>query len=727
MKTHHRLSAIGLTSLACALAWSGAAQAQESESPRNDETIIVTAQKRESNIQDVPLSITAVTSSALQKSGVNTLEAVQTLAPGMSMSAVGSGFVSYTYIRGAGTNVIDAGSDPSVAFFMDEVYLAGTAGLQFDLLDVERIEVLKGPQGTLFGRNAAGGAISIITKRPSRTFDAWAQADGGEYGMFALRGGITGPVGDTDWSYRLAAGHRQRKAFTDNPVGRDPGSIDNYTGRGQVMYDGADLTLLLTADVFRSDNGMTNHFISTANKTSLLTPDAIAAEPTDQSMYRRYYNVDGFEKQKLHTLSGRIEWDMGPVTLTSISAYRNNHFRRLQDQDGSVADGYSLGTDARDRTFSQELRLSGESDRFEWIAGLFYYNGLTNRTDTLDSGPDLATAALRNSLGTYGQRIHARSYAAFGQATYEILPDLRLTLGARYSKDKKKSNQRTDPLGPVGLYTVELTPEWSSFDPAVIVQYEPSRQIMVYGSFRKGFKSGGFQSLPANLTIASSVFAPEDVKSLELGAKTQWFDNRLRINASLFETRISDQQILRIPGSGITIIDNAGRTRTRGVDLAVQALLGEYLRLDWNTTYQHARFTEYLSGCAGTPPVCAIDLSGNNQLRSPDFQTSALADVRVPVGASGGHVTLRGEYSYQTKIFFDGANTNGPGAYQPRYGLLNGRIGYEGDDGRWSIALFAKNLTNKKYFRNVAITGVSGVGTPGDPQTFGVSLNWRLR
>ncbi|MBL8651136.1 MAG: TonB-dependent receptor [Sphingopyxis sp.] len=726
MKSHRWMSAIGLGSLIGAIVMAGPARAQETEDAPAENIIIVTAQKRASDIQDVPLSVTAVTSSTLEKSGVNTIEAVQTLAPGMNMSAIGSGFVSYTYIRGAGTNVIDAGSDPSVAFFQDEVYLAGTAGLQFDLLDVERVEVLKGPQGTLFGRNAAGGAISIITKRPSHDFDAWAAADAGEYGLFAVRGGITGPLGDR-WAYRLSAAHRQRKAFTDNPAGRDPGSIDNYTGRGQIMYDGDDLTVLLTGEFFTSDNGMTNQFISTANTASLLTPAAAAAQPADQSFYRRYYDVDGFEKQNLYAATGRIEWDLGPVLLTSISAWRDNHFKRLQDQDGSIADAYALATDASDKTFSQELRLSGESDRFEWIAGLYYYNGKTERADRLASGPDFAPAPLRNSLGIYGQNIKAISYAAFGQATYEILPALKLTLGARYSKDKKRSNQATDPIGPVAPFTVELTPEWSSFDPAVIVQYEPSRDVMLYGSFRQGFKSGGFQSLPGNLALASTVYAPEDVKSFELGAKTQWFDNRLRLNVALFDTRITNQQILRIPTPGTSIIDNAGRTRTRGIDVALQAAIGDYLHIDWNTTYQHARFREYFSNCSGTPPVCLADFAGNRQLRSPDFQTSFVADLKIPLGGDAGNMTLRGEYSYQTKVFFDAANSSGPGAYQPGYGLLGGRIGYEADDGRWSVALFAKNLTNRKYFRNVAISGLSGVGTPGDPQSFGVSLNWRLR
>ncbi|BCW90917.1 Vitamin B12 transporter BtuB [Alphaproteobacteria bacterium SO-S41] len=702
------------------------ASAAEPSANDETETIVVTAQKRATNLQKVPLSVAAVTAKTLESAGISTLDSVQRLTPGMNMSSIGSGFVSYTYIRGAGTNVIDSGSDPSVAFFVDEVYIAGTAGLQFDLLDIERIEVLKGPQGTLFGRNAAGGAVSIITKRPSDTLDAWASADVGDYGLFAVRGGVTGPFAEgSKWAYRLAAAHRQRDAFTDNPAGLDPGFIDNYTARGQVMYQDDSFTFLLTGDYFTSDNGMSNFFLSSANKLGLLTPAAVAALPADQSFYRVYYNVDGFEQQDTFSLTARMEGDIGFAKLTSISAYRDNQFVRLQDQDGSRADGYALGTDQQDVTFSQELRLSQDTDRLHWIAGIYYYHNETKRQDTLDSGPDFAVPALQNSFGFYGNNITTESYAIFGQATYEIFTDFSVTLGARYSKDKKTSDQRTDPLGPGPLFTAHLTPEWDSFDPAVILEYQVTPDIMLYGSYRQGYKSGGFQSLPGSLALALNVYAPEEVKSYEVGAKTQFFDNRLRVNVALFDTRIDNQQILRIPTAGTSIIDNAGKTRTQGVDVSISAVLSDYFRIDWSSTFQHARFEEYLSNCAGTPPVCGANFAGNRQLRSPDFQTSVTAEANIPLGGSG-ELTLRGEYAYQSQVFFDAANTTTPGTFQPGYGIFNARITYTPPAGNWDVSVFGKNLSDEEYYRNVAISGPSGVGTPGDPMTFGVTLNWRL-
>lgn len=698
-----------------ALGFSGAAQAQTSATALDE--VIVTAQKRAENLQDVPISISAVSSDTIQKAGVQTLDAVQRLTPGLNMSAIGSGFVSYSYIRGAGTNVIDSGSDPSVAFFVDEVYLAGTAGLQFDLLDVERVEVLKGPQGTLFGRNAAAGAISIIGKRPEGAFNAYVQADAGNYDFYAIRGGITGPLtADGTWRYRLAGAHRERGAYTENPVGRDPGFIDNYTFKGSVEYQGEKLLARLTGDYFTSDNGMTNHYLATANQAGLLRPEVIPTLPADQSMFRRYYDVDGFEKQKTFMLTGRLEYELPFATLTSITAYRDNHFRRLQDQDGTLADGYALGNDQQDITWSQELRLSNDGERFRWIAGLYFYHGMTDRRDTIDSGPDFAVAALRSSLGTYGQNLDVKSYAVFGQATYDLTDQLSVTLGGRYTKDEKVSDQATDPFGPVGAYFVKLTPEWDSFDPAVTVEYEATDDIMLYGSFRQGFKSGGFQSLPGSLALASTVYDPEKVRAYELGAKTQWLDGRVTANVAGFWADIDNQQVLRIPSAGLTIIDNAGKTRTKGVDFTFTARPTPQLRLDFNTTLQKARFREYVSN--------GISFKGNHQLRSPDVAISAAAEYVVPL--SVGDLTFRADYSHQSKIFFDAANTSTENAYQSGYSLLNGRITFSPANANWDVSVWGKNLADKEYFRNVAISGPSGVATPGDPQTYGVAVNWRF-
>lgn len=681
--------------------------------------IVVTAQKRSESSQTVPISISALDSEIIARTGIVTLDAVQRLTPGMTISTIGSGFASYTYIRGAGTNVFDIGADPSVAYFVDEIYQAGTAGLQPDLLDVERIEVLKGPQGTLFGRNAAAGAVSIIIKRPENEFNAWARGGIGTYQQFEASGGVTGPISsDGAWRYRLAASHRERDGYVRNlGTGRDPGFMDNYSGRGSIEYAGGTVTALISADVVRMRNGMTPQYITTANKTSLISVAALAANPAGEDMYHRYYNVDGHENQNGWTMTGRLEWDMGGATLTSVTGYRKNRFWRLQDHDGSIADAWTFINEEKNRTFSEELRLSGESDRLQWVLGGFFYSNRAVRRDQAKIGKDFAVPVFAAFPGDYLHHLNTTSYAAFGQVKFNLTDQLSITGGARYTHDRKVSHQNSDPAGPVARFTVDVPRSWNSFDPAVTVQYQANPDFMVYGSYKRGFKSGGFQSLPATAALAATPFNPEHVSAFELGFKSQMLDRHVQFNAAAFWNDISNQQILRLLSPTITFVDNAGHTRAKGVDVTLSVLPFRNFRIDGGMTYQHARFTKYLSGAA--------DYSGNHQLRSPDFTASVGAEYKVPL--PNGEIVLRGDWFHQSAVWFDGANLTLPGGFQPAYDLINAQVAFRPGEGNLDIALWAKNLGKERYYRNIAIQGTAGIGVPGEPLTAGISLSWKLR
>lgn len=704
----------------------GAASAQEQRETGLEE-VIVTAQKRVESAQNVPISIAAVDAAALESAGIENLDQMQRLTPGMTISNVGSGFVSYTYIRGAGTNVLTSDAEPSVAYYMDEVYLAGTAGLQSDLLDIERIEVLKGPQGTLFGRNAAAGAVSITTKRAEDTFNSHASADLGNYGAWGVKGGVTGPLSDDQrWRYRFAVGHRERDAFTDNlSGGLDPGFLDTTTARATLEFVDEGFTARLTADYFTAENGMTNQIASTAYAfcTDLMNAAACASLPPGSlppaaDLYEAFYDVNGFEDQDTWSVTARLEWELPFATLTSISSYRDNSFDRLADYDATALNAFVLGTDQQDETFGQELRLSNVGEKVDWIAGLYYYESATLRVDRILPGPAFVVPAFAALPGSYQQDLDVTSYAAFGQLTYHFTDELGMTLGGRYTRDEKQSRQNTDPFGPVPRYAVNLAPEWSSFDPAISLQYQMNPQLLLYASARQGFKSGGFQSLAGNPTIASSVYDPEEVRSYELGMKSRWLDDRLQLNLAAFHTDIDDQQILRLPVVGVTLIDNAGQTSTDGVDISVSALATPNLRFDINATLQKARFDQYISN--------TVSFKGNHQLRSPDETVSLLGEYTLPLGAAG-ELVLRADYAYQSEVFFDAANTSFDGANQGSYGLVNGRVTFVSANDAWDVSLYGKNLADEEYYRNVALQGRFGLAVPGDPRTYGVTFNWRYR
>jgi iron complex outermembrane receptor protein len=714
----------------CAALASGPATAEDPSAAGLDE-VIVTAQKVQESLQSVPISIAAVGAELIDRSSIVNLDALQMLTPGITIAVSGAGFTSYTYVRGAGTNVVTPDAEPSVAFFVDEVYQAGTAGLMSDFLDIARVEVLKGPQGTLFGRNAAAGAVSIVTKRAEETFNAWASGEAGNFGAWNVKGGVTGPMSaDGRWRYRVAASTRERDAFTQNMTGKlDPGFVDHQAFRGSLEYVGDRFTARLGGDYFRADDGMTNSVASTAYRfcTDFMNAAACAATPAATlppvaDLYHTYYDVEGYERQKAWSTTLRLEWTIGDATLTSISALRDNRFERLADYDATANNAFALASDEHDRTFSQELRAAGAGARTRWIAGLYYFDTDTERLDNVRLGPAFPVPAFAALPGLYHQDLTVKSRAAFGQFTYDFTEALAATIGGRYSRDEKSSTVTNDPFGPATTFRLSQRPTWSSFDPSLSLQYQFTPAAMLYGSVRKGFKSGGFQSLAGSAAIASRIYAPEKVRSYELGLKSRWWDDKLQLNVAAFRTEIDDQQIQRVPSPGTSITDNAGKTNTNGADVEISVLPVAHLRLDANATFQRARFARYES-LVGTT---LVSFAGNHQLRSPDQTFALAAEYSVPL-RNAGTVSTRVDYFHQSVVFYTADNLSFAGANQGGYGLVNARIGYVSANGTWDVSVYGRNLADEAYYRNVSLSARWGLATPGDPRTYGVTFGWRYR
>ena len=698
------------------------------ESAARDDTvddIIVTAQKRSESIQDVPIAITAVSGDTLIRSGVTGTDALQRLAPGLNISTVGSGFVSYTYIRGGGTNQIDIGADPSVAYFVDEVYIGGTAGLQFDLFDIDHIEVLKGPQGTLFGRNAASGAISIVTKRPSSEPGGYASLEVGNYGNVIARAGLTGPLVGDSLLYRVSVGSKHHDAYVRNLAeGEDPGKLASLSGRAQIEWRCADVSFLLTADGLRQRNGQTAQFLSTATKTSILTPAAAALFPLPgESFYRHYYRP-GFESQDAWAVSSRLEWATPIGDLTAITAYRDNSFKRSQDYTPGV-DALRLVTDEHDKTFSQEVRIvSNANQRLRWLAGLFYYHADQTLLYQQVAGSTFAVAPLQNTVRSDDHDLVTNSYAAFGQLSFDILDDLTLIAGLRYTIDKKRSTRdlSTVPATATSNFRVTSKDKWDAFTPAVTLQYDVTPDVMIYGSWRRGFKSGGFQPAPVSTpALGTTPFDPEKVDAYELGLKSALFDRTVTFNVDVFLSKIRDQQILQTLPGAINLVSNAGRLTAKGVEVSVKARPVRALRLTADLTYQEARFDQYLSLVGGVQN----DFSGNSQIRSPDFTGAVSAEYDIDLQGAG-RLTPAFQYSYRSKLFYTPANLETDGIYQPGYGLADARVTYTPASEAWDLTAFVRNVGGEKYFRNIVVIGSTGLAQVGDPTTFGGTFSVRF-
>ena len=687
--------------------------------------IIVTAQRRSESVQDVPIAITAVGGDTLVRFGVTGTDALQKLAPGLNIATVGSGFVSYTYIRGGGTNQIDIGADPSVAYFVDEIYIGGTAGLQFDLFDIDHVEVLKGPQGTLFGRNAASGAISIVTKRPSPNAEGYASIEAGNYGNVVARAGLTGPLAGDKLLYRLAVATKHHDGFVENLTGgEDPGKLSTLGGRAQVEWRGADVRFLMTADGLRTRNSQTAQFLSTAAKTSVLTPAAAATLPLPgESFYRHYYRP-GYENQDLWALSGRLEWTTLIGDLTAISAYRDNSFERSQDYTPGV-DALRLVTDEHDRTFSQEVRLASDAtQRLRWLTGLYYYHAKQTMLYQQVAGSTFAVAPVRNTVRTDDHRLITDSYAAFGQLSFDVLDDVTLVAGLRYSVDKKRSTRvlSTAPATATSDFRVGVKKKWDALTPAVTLQYDINPDVMVYGSWRRGFKSGGFQPAPVGTpALGATPFDPEKVDAYEVGLKSSLLDRVLTFNIDLFLSKIRDQQVLQTLPGAVNLVSNAGRTTAKGVDVQIRARPIPALRLTGDLTYQEARYDRYLTLFNGVQQ----DFSGKAQFRSPDITVAGSAEYDIDLGAAGT-LTPAVQYSYRSRLFYTAANLTTPGIFQPGYFLADARLAYTPAKGNWDLAAWVRNIGGTKYFRNIVVIGTTGLAQTGDPTTFGGSFSVRF-
>jgi iron complex outermembrane recepter protein len=721
----------------------GAAQSQGSSAPPLEE-IVVTAQKREQRLQDVPFSVSALSAEQIAASGITRLDDVARYTPGLFFETIGIGRPQ-AFIRGIGSAAFDAGSDPSVALFVDEIYIARFTGVTFDLFDLERIEVLKGPQGTLFGRNAAGGALHIVTRKPSEEFSAQFAADIGNYDSVLLRGGISGPLSRDSLLYRLSFATKESEGYIRNTATGERHQDDGSHGlRGQLAYTGSDgFDAIFTLEYGRDDIGMLAEQNVTDN-VLFRPPGDLAGQSHDLSLDQQY-NTDGFQERTSTMLAAHLNWETTPGTLTSISAYRNNEFEELHDLDSTLFDTLDRYALEDGETFSQEFRLASSADAaFNWVAGLYYLHESTFRDEQWTIGSDTAFALFMNG----GQRFNLQdvmdvttdSYAAFGQGTYALTPAWNLTVGGRYSRDEKSADRLLNnngigaqctpatPCGPFPVnvllpasFTTSFGRSWNSFDPQVTVDYRAADDVMLYATYREGFKSGGFQpSIPANAERASFIFGPEDVRSYEIGLKSELADRRLRLNAALFHNRYEDLQFVTGTGVGaggapIVVTDNAAHATSQGVEIELLLRSSENLQLSAGYSYVDATIDEYVDDAGN-------DQSGKQVIRTPKHQASTVGEYTVALGGDS-RLVLRGEWSYRSRVYFDPGNTLETS--QEGFSQFSARIAYE-TGGAWSFALWGRNLGDELYCQNTITLSASTVGVchTGPPRTYGLSFQY---
>lgn len=708
------------------------------------EEIVVTSQRTsETALQSTPLSISAFSSKSLESMKFETVRDIERLSPSLSIS--NNNNAAQIYVRGVGTNLVFPGSDPSVAVFVDGVYYSNPRGLLTDFIGVERIEVLKGPQGTLYGRNAAGGVISIITKKPDNELHARLAVEYGSYDRQRFSAYISGPIIEDKLAANLTAMQAKRDGYTkniyqnpalpgcqcqgDQPPRRFNGE-DFQSARGSLRYTPTDdLEIIVRGDYYKNDgptfyktlyvNDLGND-LRGAVYGPLGSPLVIEDPFTVASNIANQYN-----KLEIYGFSGHITKSFSNgFSVTSITAYRDLTSDFRSDTDNTDISTLVSNVAVWQNQFSQEFQLNWKTDAFDFIAGIYYFNE-TNKQDAIIELPLSGILAFDDD--TFASPLLAISktdaYATFAQGTYNVTDRLRLTGGLRYSYEKKDIfKYGTLTLQGVTLFPfvdVEEDDSWKALTPRFGIDYSLSDDVMVFANVTRGFKSGGY-----NFSDSKPAFDPEFLWAYEVGLKSDWFDNRLRANLSAFYYDYQDLQaqafIITPTGAGAGVaIFNAADAKVKGVELELTARPVRQLTLTGGITYLDATYKEFITARTSGPDAgVPVDVAGNHLNNAPKWKFDLTAQYEEQIEGLG-IVSLRGEYSWRDDIYFTFFNDQSNS--QSSYGTVNAFLSLGNEEGRWKVTVYGRNLTDKLYYtstQNFAETGVAG--GPGAPRTFGI-------
>jgi iron complex outermembrane receptor protein len=688
------------------------------------EIVVVTAERREESVQKTPVAITALSSDFLERTNTETLEDVAKLAPNLTFNRT-SNFVQLT-IRGIGLSQYNLGGEPGVAVYVDGVYLARPFALDSVLDDLARVEVVRGPQGTLYGRNATGGAINLISNAPTDSFEGHVGLTVGDYGRIEVEGVLSGPLNDAgSIRGRLSVVGDHHNGYTANLAnGEHVQDFGEYSARGQIAADlASNVTLTVGADFTREDDS--GPVFKPGTITPFPLPGAIPGTVFPMGfapVFGGHVSADPWKvylegpqdyKFEASGASAKLVWQFDGATLTALGAYRNTLFHLLGDLDGTDAP-LILNEDLREsaNALSGELQLASSTEGpFQWILGGFAYreNGFLNYLFHVGLfGTDLHDIAAQKTT----------SYAVFGEASYNITEALKVTAGVRYSNDDKSLDESRELFGVTGFNSTGKS--WGAFTPKFVVSYDLDPDKMLYVSATRGFKSGGFNVG----ALQHAPYNPEYVWSYEAGFKSVWLDGLLRANLDVFHYDYSNLQVTQY-AVGKTSITNAATAKANGVEGEFTAIPVDNLTLNATVAYLDATFDKFSELDTLRPLLGVLDLHGNSLPRAPKWQTDLGAQYDFPLG-NGDVLSARYDFSWWSKAYYTEFNTGY--ASTPGYTISNARIAYEAGDGRWQVAVYGKNLFDQAVLTNVTVSAVNG-GTLisyGAPRTFGVQLKYNF-
>jgi iron complex outermembrane receptor protein len=719
------------------IAWLAASPAGAADPPATPalalDTVLVTAQRRPEDLEDVGMAIAAFDADGLLAAGVTDAMQLQTVVPSLTYLATGSG--AQPYLRGIGTRQSVVGLEPSIATYIDDRYVARPFAAMFDLLDVERVEVLKGPQGVLYGRNSAGGAIRAITRDP-RAPALEVAGSAGSYAERRLSLAAGGPLTDA-LRGQIAAAIERRDGFATNlvPTGRATADdVDRIAYRGKLLWDVTDAVTAKLGVSWWEQTDWPGRDVVAVGVPEANRGGALYGGIT--SRQRNQFATALAQENDLTELAADLRFDvrLAKLSLVSITTYTDDDFDQVFDVDASSARLVDLRMIEPSETWSQEFHLlSRDGAKLEWLGGMYFYRQDAANTylfeDAISAQPTFVVGTdVSNGL----QEVSTQAYALFAQGSYELNEHWTASIGGRWSQERKRVSL-TDAEGAVTNVPTPYADErdWDDFTPRVALEYRGNFGL-VYASYSRGFKSGGY-NYPASV---NPVLNPETLDSYEIGVKSDLGSERFRLSSALFYYDFADLQVTRGGMGTFLTTENAASARVRGLEIDGSAAVTPSLSIEWSFALIDSEYTDYTAGVLvpqmvppyGSAPLPGgLDVRGRSLLRSPD--EAAYVGVRYEARlAGGGRIPLSVGYSYKGDYYFDFSAVEATEwLKQDAYGLLNARVAYAGRTGTgWEVGVWGRNLTDTSYYEDAVLFTASSRVSYADPRTYGMDFKFQF-
>lgn len=667
------------------------------------EEVVVTAQRRPERLSEVPISISVISAERMSAAGIGGTTDLGQVTPGLQFST--NGAYAQPTIRGIGSSITSAGSDSNVAIYIDGVYMPNQNANFFELADVQQIEVLKGPQGTLYGRNATGGAINVTTRTPGADLDGRLAVSYGSFSERKLSGFVSGPLVDDTLMGSLAVNFGEDDGYADNLFdGRELASRREHSGRGKLRWNATDaLTFTLGGDV--SDTRDLRGYSLKPLNGNVAIPN-VPVSPDERKV-----SLNSRPEFRARVKGGSLTaaYDFDAAVFTSISSWRNTDVDILTDLDRTAAANTWSSFEVAQKTLTQELNLTSQGDdRFKWVTGVYYYDDDARQNNLRINGAQTVDSA----------QVTSEAWSVYAQGDYRLFENLTLIAGARYNSERRGLDARRSVST---VRTITTSDTFTSPTYRTALRYDFDNSSNVYASWSTGFKSGTYNATAFTTTPVE----PENIDAYEVGYK--YGAAGVDITAAAFYYDYKDIQVQAVtPATGLTTLSNAAAGESYGLEGQVGLPLNDSFTLTAGAAWTHATYSSFPTALLTTPRPTGGNTqgpgsaTGNDMIRTPEVTANLTLAYAAPVW--GGTLQASVNEYYNSGFYWEAGNR----LEQKAYHLLNAQVGWEPAGERWRISAWVRNLGDTVYQLYVVDTTAADAVAYAPPRQFGMTFEVRL-